>query len=155
MDPPKPPIPLPKTCPCRSLHSTMHSYTFPYKEGRVLRDLEGGLLGGGKRGAWRFMKTRGFRFLNPGLRNLRFFKGKGSFMLKKYMFSLDAPNRQLPIASVQRTRSTLTDHSAGPRGANTTPTNTNGAMRIAAQRTQCLWGPHSVFLGGYITANEC
>ena len=46
----------------------MHSYTFPYKEWRIFKDLEG-VLGGGK-GGWRFMKTRGFRFLNPGFRNL-------------------------------------------------------------------------------------
>ena len=39
---PNAPIPPPKTCPCRSLHSTMHACTFPYKEGRVLRDLGGG-----------------------------------------------------------------------------------------------------------------
>ena len=44
--PPKPPTPPPKTCPCRSLHSTIHSYTFPYKEGRVVRDLEGVFKGG-------------------------------------------------------------------------------------------------------------
>ena len=28
----------------------MHSYTFPYKEGRVLKDLEGGYWGGGEGG---------------------------------------------------------------------------------------------------------
>ena len=44
---PEPPIPPPETCPCRSLHSTIHSYTFPYKEGRAFRDLEGGFGGGG------------------------------------------------------------------------------------------------------------
>ena len=49
---------------------------------------------------------------------------------------LDGPNRQSPIASVQRTRSTLAGHSAGPLGTNTTPTNANRAIRIAAQRTQ-------------------
>ena len=68
---PKTPHPAPQNLPLQiSLHSAMHSYTFPYKEGRVVRDLEGGFWGDGKRG-WRFMKTRGFRFLNPGFRNLR------------------------------------------------------------------------------------
>ena len=66
--PPKPPIPPPKTWFCRALHSTMHSYTFPNKAGRVLKDLGGGGLGGGKGGGWRFMKTRGCRFPNPGFR---------------------------------------------------------------------------------------
>ena len=28
---PKPPIPLPKTCPCKSLHSTIYSFTSPCK----------------------------------------------------------------------------------------------------------------------------
>ena len=59
-----------------------------------------------------------------------------------------------PIASVQRTQSTLAGHSAGPRGTNTTPTNANHAIRIAVQRTQGLRGPNSVFLGGNVTANE-
>ena len=61
--------------------------------------------------------------------------------------SLDGPNRQSPIASVQRTRLTLAGHSAGPRGTNNTPTNANRAIRIAAQRTQGLRGPNSVFQG--------
>ena len=69
--------------------------------------------------------------------------------------SLDGPNRQSPIASVQRTRSTLAGHSADPRETNTTPTNANRAIRIAIQRTQGLRGPHSVFWGGGdMTANE-
>ena len=59
-----------------------------------------------------------------------------------------------PIASVQRTRSTLAGHSAGLRGTNTTPTNANRAIRIAVQRTQGLRGSNSVFLGGDMTANE-
>ena len=67
---------------------------------------------------------------------------------------LDGPNRQAPIASVQRTRSTLTSYPAGRLGTNTTPTNANRAIRIAAQRTQGLRGPNSVFLGGDMTANE-
>ena len=62
--------------------------------------------------------------------------------------SLDGPNRQSPIASVQRTQSTLAGHSASPRGMNTTPTNANRAIRIAVQRTQGLRGPNSVFLEG-------
>ena len=59
--------------------------------------------------------------------------------------NLDGPNRQSPIASVQRTRSTLAGHSAGLRGTNTTPTNANRAIRIAMQRTQGLRRPNSVF----------
>ena len=62
--------------------------------------------------------------------------------------NLDGPNRQSPIASVQRTRSTLAGHSAGPRGTNTTPMNANRAIRIAAQRTQGLQGPISLFSVG-------
>ena len=50
----------------------------------------------------------------------------------------DGPNRQLPIATVQRTRSILASHSAVPRGTNTTPMNANRAIGIAAQRTQGL-----------------
>ena len=45
---------------------------------------------------------------------------------------------QSPIASVQRTQTTLAGHSAVPRGTNTTPMNANRAIRIAAQRTQGL-----------------
>ena len=67
---------------------------------------------------------------------------------------LDGPNRQSPIAIVQRTRSTLAGRSAGPRGMNTTPTKANRAIRIAVQRTQGLRGPNTVFLGGDMTANE-
>ena len=59
--------------------------------------------------------------------------------------NLDGPNRPSPIASVQRTRSTLAGHSAGLRGTNTIPTNANRAIRIAVQRTQGQRGPNSVF----------
>ena len=59
---------------------------------------------------------------------------------------LDGQNCQSPIASVQRTRSTLASHSAGPRGTNVKRMNANRAIRIAAQRTQGLWGLISVFL---------
>ena len=52
--------------------------------------------------------------------------------------TLDGPNRQSPIASVQRTRSTLGSHSAVPRGTNVKGMNANRAIRIAAPRTQCL-----------------
>ena len=41
---------------------------------------------------------------------------------------LDGQNRQSPIASVQRTQSTLASHSAVPRGTPTTPTNANRAI---------------------------
>ena len=61
--------------------------------------------------------------------------------------ALDGPKRQSPTASVQQTQSTLASHSAIPRGTNTTPTNSNRAIRIALQRTQGLGGPNSVFLG--------
>ena len=49
------------------------------------------------------------------------------------VLDLDGQNRQSPIASVQRTRPTVTNHSAVPRGMNTTPMNANRAIRIAAQ----------------------
>ena len=68
---------------------------------------------------------------------------------------LDGQNRQSPIASVQRTQSTLAGHSAGPRGTNITPTNANRAIRTAVQQTQGLRGLNTVFLGGDMTANEC
>ena len=51
-------------------------------------------------------------------------------------YTLDGPNRQSPIASVQRTRSTLAGHSAIPSATNVARMNTNRAIRIAAQRTQ-------------------
>ena len=47
---------------------------------------------------------------------------------------------QSPIASVQRTRSTLANHSAVPRGVNVKRMNTNRAIRIAAQRFLCFAG---------------
>ena len=47
-------------------------------------------------------------------------------------------NRQSPIASVQRSQSTLESYSAVPRGTNTKPTNANRAIRIADKRTQGL-----------------
>ena len=47
LPPPNPPSPPPKTCPCRSLHSSMNSYTFPHKEERVLKGVFGGREGGG------------------------------------------------------------------------------------------------------------
>ena len=66
--------------------------------------------------------------------------------------ALDGPNRQSPIASVQRTQSILAGHSAGPHGMNTTPTNSNRAIRITAQRTQGLPSTRTkfcVFRGRY------
>ena len=54
------------------------------------------------------------------------------------MLRVHGPNRQSPIASVQRTRSTLAGHSAVPRGTNVKRMNANRAIRIAAQRTQGL-----------------
>ena len=70
------------------------------------------------------------------------------------LIDLDGQNRQSPIASVQRTRSTLASHSAVPRGTKVTRTNANCAIRIAMQRTQGLRGQSTVFLGGDMTANE-
>ena len=52
--------------------------------------------------------------------------------------NLDGPNRQSPIASSQRTRSTLAGHSAVPRRTNVARMNANRAIRIAAQRTKGL-----------------
>ena len=60
---------------------------------------------------------------------------------------IDGQNRQSPIASVQRTRSTLASHSAVPRGTNAKWMNANRAIRIAAQWTQGLRGLISVFRG--------
>ena len=54
------------------------------------------------------------------------------------LVSLDGQNRQSPIASVQRTQSTLASHSAIPRGTNVERVNANRAIRIAAQQTQGL-----------------
>ena len=54
-----------------------------------------------------------------------------------------------PIASVQRTRATLASHSAVPRGTNVKQMNANYAIRIAAQQTQGLLGPISVFSRRY------
>ena len=59
--------------------------------------------------------------------------------------TLDGQNRQSPMASFQRTRSTLASHSAIPYGTNVKRMNTDRAIRIAAQRTQGLWGLISVF----------
>ena len=70
------------------------------------------------------------------------------------MRNLDGQNRQSPIASVQRARSTLASHSAVPRGTNVKRMTANRAIRIAAQRTQGPRGLISVFLGGDMTAND-
>ena len=45
----------------------------------------------------------------------------------------DGQNRQSPMASIERTRTTVSGHSAGPRETNTTPTNADHAIRIAMQ----------------------
>ena len=42
--------------------------------------------------------------------------------------NLDGQNRQSPIASVQRTQSTLASHSAVPRGTNVKRVNANRAI---------------------------
>ena len=62
-------------------------------------------------------------------------------------YDLDGQNRQSPIASDQRTRSTLTGHSAIPCGTNVKRMNANRAIRIAAQRKQGLRGLISAFWG--------
>ena len=51
---------------------------------------------------------------------------------------LDGPNRQSPIASVQRLQPTLASHAAVPRGRNVKRMNANRAIRIAEQQTQGL-----------------
>ena len=53
----------------------MHSYTFPYKEGRALRDLEG-VFGGGGNGGVAIYETRGFQFLNLDFSQSRDFLNK-------------------------------------------------------------------------------
>ena len=58
-------------------------------------------------------------------------------------------DRQSPIASFQRMRSTLASHSAVPLKMNVTRTNTNRAIQIATERTQGLRGLISVFWGRY------
>ena len=61
--------------------------------------------------------------------------------------NFDGQNRQMPIASVQRTQSTLASHSADPCGTNATPTNANRVIRIAVQRT--MRTKFCVFRGRY------
>ena len=64
--PPKlPPADLPIV-----LCTPIHSHTRRGGSLAILKEVWGGVLRGGK-GGWRFMKTRGFQFLNPGFRNLR------------------------------------------------------------------------------------
>ena len=63
------------------------------------------------------------------------------------MNNLDRTDHQSPIASVQRTRSTLASHSAIPHGTKVARMNANRAIRIAAQRMQVLRGLISVFRG--------
>ena len=50
-----------------------------------------------------------------------------------YNWNLDGQNRQSPVASVQRTRSTLVSHSAVPRGTNVKRVNANRVIQIATQ----------------------
>ena len=54
--------------------------------------------------------------------------------------NLDGQNRQSPIASVQQTQATLANHPAIPCGTKIKRMNANRAIRVAAQRTQGLWG---------------
>ena len=61
-------------------------------------------------------------------------------ILQTNVRTLDGQNRQSPIASVQRTQSTLASHSAILRGTNVKQMNANRAIRITAQRTQGLSG---------------
>ena len=62
----------------------------------------------------------------------------GGHPMQDLFTDLDGPNRQSPIASVQRTGSPFTGHSAVPRGTNVARINSNRATRIAAQGTQSL-----------------
>ena len=62
--------------------------------------------------------ARASAFTSMLLASASWFKPSVSPMCSK---TLDGPNRQSPIASVQRMRPTLADHSAVPRGTNTTP----------------------------------
>ena len=65
--------------------------------------------------------------------------------IRKSVFGiLDGQNRQLPIASVQRTRSSLAGHSAILCGTTVSRMNANRAIGIAAQWTHCLERPMSV-----------
>ena len=58
---------------------------------------------------------------------------------------IDRQNRQSPIDSVQRMRSSLASYSAVPRETNVTQINAHRAIRIAAQPTQGLCASISVF----------
>ena len=62
--------------------------------------------------------------------------------------TLDGQNRQSPIASVQRTRSTLASHSAVPHGKNTTSTNANRAIRIATHNERRVYEDQILCFGG-------
>ena len=75
--------------------------------------------------------------------------GEGTFVKP-----LDGQNHQSPIASVQRTRSTLASHSVIPRGTNVKRMNANLAIRITEQRTQGLWGSSFCVSGEDMTANK-
>ena len=65
--------------------------------------------------------------------------------MPEFFKNLDRQSRRWPIASVQRTLSTLASHSAVPRGTNVKRMNANHAIRIGAQRMQGLSGLISVF----------
>ena len=67
---------------------------------------------------------------------------------------IDGQNRQSPIASVQRMRSTLAGHSAVPSGTNTTPMNANHVIRIAATKAGPVRTKSCVFWGGDMSSNE-
>ena len=60
---------------------------------------------------------------------------KKNFGRSKRGLTLDGQNRQSPIASVQRTRSTLASHSAVPRGTNVKRMNAN-RTRFESQRNE-------------------
>ena len=67
--PPKPSIPRPPKLATADLSILLCTrIQSPRRRGRVFWGILEGLLRG-----WRFMKTRGFRVLNPGFRNLRVF----------------------------------------------------------------------------------
>ena len=75
------------------------------------------------------------KFLGPPQRSAPFLWEAGHHLITH---NLDGQNRQSPIASVQRTQSTLASQSAVPCGTNVKRMNANRAIRTAGQRTQGL-----------------
>ena len=115
------------------------------KWGFRVSDLEMGTRnskpGSSKNGQHLFLGLRPSSFLCFWVSRLEFTKNgfrKIDRISLKTLKTLDGQNRQSPIASVQRARSTLAGHSAIPHETNVKRMNTNRAIRIAEQRTQGL-----------------